>query len=210
MPSRSIEISDDSYNKLIALKSKDESWDEFLVRLTKAVKLIHPSKSEWKDAYKNAFKDHKDVFQKLAEWSLLKIPNLELVLDLHMESINEFGGESGILNKDGLKGFVDSIYQAVLFGNKTTTQTAAYIFVRLIQNHFFVDGNKRVGLGTLLSFLSINNCKFIGSPDLYELTMYVASSDIDVLDKVEKQFETLIDCISWYGLIDYVLNNLIE
>jgi hypothetical protein len=42
------------------------------------------------------------------------------------------------------------------------------------------------------------------------LTMYVASSDIDVLDKVEKQFETLIDCISWYGPIDYVLNNLIE
>ena len=67
MSSRSIEISNDSYKKLIALKSKDESWDEFIVRLTKAVILIHPSKSEWKDAYKNAFKEHEEVFQKLAE-----------------------------------------------------------------------------------------------------------------------------------------------
>ena len=119
---------------------------------------------------------------------------MDLIIELHNDSIEEFGGESGIFNRDGLKGFMDSISQAVIFGKKSIVQTTAYIFVRLIQNHYFVDGNKRVGLGALLSFLSVNNCKFVGSIDLYELTMLVASSDIDVLEKVEKQFDNLLEC----------------
>jgi predicted CopG family antitoxin len=67
MPTKSIELSDKIYEKLRAMKSKDESWDEFMARLIETVSLIHPSKSEWKKAYKKAFEDHKEVFQKLAE-----------------------------------------------------------------------------------------------------------------------------------------------
>ena len=67
MSIKSIELSDKIYEKLRAMKSEDESWDAFMSRLTESVNLIHPSKSEWEKAYKKAFKDHKEVFLKLAE-----------------------------------------------------------------------------------------------------------------------------------------------
>ena len=79
------------------MKSENESWDEFMSRLTDAVELIHPGRNEWKDAYKKAFTDHKKVFKDLAKWYSLKIPNYELIIDLHNDSILEFGGETGIL-----------------------------------------------------------------------------------------------------------------
>jgi death-on-curing protein len=51
---------------------------------------------------------------------------------------------------------------------------AAYLF-HVVQNHPFVDGNKRTGLLAALVFLDVNGISITrGSPGLYELTLGVA------------------------------------
>ena len=71
----------------------------------------------------------------------------------------------------------------------------AYVFVRLIQNHYFIDGNKRIGLGTLLAMMDINNCTWKQKVDTYDLTMTVVNADYDILDEIEEMFEKVIECI---------------
>ena len=51
---------------------------------------------------------------------------------------------------------------------------AAYLF-HIVQNHAFVDGNKRTGLLAALVFLDLNGITIDGASEvLYELTMGVA------------------------------------
>ena len=56
---------------------------------------------------------------------------------------------------------------------------AAYLY-HLVQNHPFVDGNKRVGLITALVFLAGNGISTtVAHSTLYDLTIDVASGQID-------------------------------
>ncbi len=124
----------------------------------------------------------------------MKIPNYDQIKNLHDSSIEVFGGERGIMNPDGLKSFIDSVPNAVYLGKKNIVETAAYIYVRIIQNHYFVDGNKRAGLGTLLTYLDVNNCAFTERIEFYDLTLRVAQELKDPLHWVEKLFKEKIKC----------------
>ena len=57
-------------------------------------------------------------------------------------------------------------------------EMAAACLFHIVQNHPFVDGNKRAGLLSALVFLDMNG-ETIGSPDvrLYRLTVAVASGE---------------------------------
>ena len=56
---------------------------------------------------------------------------------------------------------------------------AAYLF-HLVQNHPFIDGNKRVGAAAAIVFLSINDVEIEADEDgLVELTLAVASSGVE-------------------------------
>ena len=58
---------------------------------------------------------------------------------------------------------------------------AAYLF-HLIQNHPFLDGNKRTGLLSALVFLALNGVVLDqATPALYDLTMVVAQGRLDKL-----------------------------
>lgn len=51
---------------------------------------------------------------------------------------------------------------------------SAYLF-HLVQNHAFIDGNKRIGLAAALSFLDINGIEIIADEDtLYAMVLSVA------------------------------------
>ena len=63
---KSIELSDKVYNRLKALKSTEESWDKFLLRIADTLQTLHPSNQEWSDAYKKAFRENIKTFEKLA------------------------------------------------------------------------------------------------------------------------------------------------
>jgi death on curing protein len=56
---------------------------------------------------------------------------------------------------------------------------AAYL-IGFTKNHGFVDGNKRIGLATTLSFLGANGWRVVADPgELLALVLAVATSEVD-------------------------------
>lgn len=108
-------------------------------------------------------------------------PTLDAVLAIHDEVLASDGGSDGIRDKGLLESAI-AAPQATIFGEPVFKEgieiAAAYLFY-LCQNHPFVDGNKRVALGTCLVFLSENG--LLHSEDLdtnawESFTLDVASS----------------------------------
>jgi death on curing protein len=83
---------------------------------------------------------------------------LDDVLESHSEQIARYGGSEGVRD---LKLLQSALAQPeATFGGKylhaDAIETAAAYLFHLVQNHPFVDGNKRVGLEAALLFLEIN------------------------------------------------------
>jgi death on curing protein len=79
--------------------------------------------------------------------------DVEIVLTLHQDVIEAFGGRLGLLNLDALEAAVGRLYTTY---DTTLQAVAAGLMESLCNNHAFVDGNKRVAyFGTLL-FLNYN------------------------------------------------------
>ena len=62
----------------------------------------------------------------------------------------------------------------------------AYCY-HLIQNHSFVDGNKRIGILAMLTFLGMNNVFIFQIPndELYHLAICIASSKVEEMSITE-------------------------
>ena len=83
----------------------------------------------------------------------------EQVLFIHARLIAETGGEHGVRDLGLLQSAV-SRPQAVFDGNELYSdiyQKAAALLESLINNHPFVDGNKRTGITATAMFLHIND-----------------------------------------------------
>jgi len=114
---------------------------------------------------------------------------LEIVLAIHRESIERFGGSDGLRSRDLLESAIAAPQAS--FGGKSPFSDlleigAAYLFY-LCANHPFLDGNKRTALATCLVFLKINGAR--PSPDSREwesLTMAVADGSISRVEATEK------------------------
>lgn len=83
---------------------------------------------------------------------------LEQVLEIHHTSIILFGGLEGVRDKSLLESCITSprmsIFQQELYPTPFD-KGACYLF-SIIQNHPFVDGNKRTATATFLTFFKIN------------------------------------------------------
>ncbi len=82
----------------------------------------------------------------------------EAVLEIHDELIEEYGGAKGILNEGLLRSALEM--PKASFGGRDVHRTlfdkvAAYLF-HIIQNHPFLDGNKRTGAMTAMVFFASN------------------------------------------------------
>lgn len=102
---------------------------------------------------------------------------VEEVIDFHTEMINEFGGIHGI-REIGLLISAVEMPKASMFGEflhpTTYDKAAAYLF-HIVCNHPFLDGNKRTGLVSSLTFLDINKITLnYHEKDLEELVTNVA------------------------------------
>lgn len=83
------------------------------------------------------------------------------VVCMHEILINQIGGLHGVKDMRLLDSAVNSIYQT-FDGQElypSTEEKAARLGYNLISNHVFIDGNKRVGMLAMLTFLEINNIK---------------------------------------------------
>jgi death-on-curing protein len=103
---------------------------------------------------------------------------VEMVLEIHDEAIGQFGGSPGLRERPLLESAVATPQSS--FGGSSpyadTIEIAAAYLYYLCSNHPFVDGNKRVALGSCLVFLQLNGYKPMPDNQVWEtLTLAVAA-----------------------------------
>jgi death-on-curing protein len=75
------------------------------------------------------------------------------VLSIHHHQIEEYGGEYGMLNQGALEA---AVFRPQNGYYNDLSEEAAALLESLVNNHPFIDGNKRVGFAAMHTFLLIN------------------------------------------------------
>lgn len=113
------------------------------------------------------------------EPKFLTIPE---ILEIHKDQINRYGGDTGIRDIELLKsaiGMPSATFNGQYLHVSIYEMAAAYLF-HLVQNHPFVDGNKRVGAVSALVFLLLNDYDFEAPEDDFsEMVLSVAKGELD-------------------------------
>ena len=109
----------------------------------------------------------------------------EKVLLLHKLITEETGGDPNLRDIGLLDSALESAFQT--FGGEelypTKEEKAARIGFSLISNHAFVDGNKRIGMYVLLTFLETNGIRMNPqSEDVARVGFAVASGEMTYED----------------------------
>lgn len=111
----------------------------------------------------------------------------EKILLLHQVMAEATGGDIGVRDEALLESAIENIYATFdgieLYPSKE--EKAARLGFSLISNHAFVDGNKRIGMYIMISFLELNGIKIDATnDDVVKLGLFVAdgcSSYEDIL-----------------------------
>lgn len=114
----------------------------------------------------------------------------EQVLLLHSDLIKETGGTDGIRDNNLLESALNALFQVFSSGAAfpSLQQKAARLGFGLIKNHAFIDGNKRIGIHVMLTFLIINNIELkYTQEELTDIVLQIAAS--------EKGYDDLLDWI---------------
>jgi death on curing protein len=108
--------------------------------------------------------------------------SLPEVLEIHEDQVARYGGASGIRDIELLKsavGMSSVTYGGHFLHTDICEMASAYLF-HLVQNHPFVDGNKRTGVVAALVFLALNGFDFDApEDDLAEMVLSVARGELD-------------------------------
>ena len=109
----------------------------------------------------------------------------EKVMLLHRLLIEETGGEDGIRDVGLWESALEAPYMT--FDGKdlfpTKEEKAARLCAGLISNHAFVDGNKRIGVYVLLTFLEVNGISLEATDEeLIEIGLSLAKSEMKYED----------------------------
>ena len=116
----------------------------------------------------------------------------EKVLLLHKLIAEETGGDANVWDIALLESALESAFQT--FDGKelypTKEEKAARIAYALIANHAFVDGNKRIGMYVLLTFLEVNGIRIYPSVDeVVRVGLAVASGEMKYEQLLQWIFE---------------------
>ena len=103
------------------------------------------------------------------------------VISMHQAMISATGGSDGIRDEGLLESALEAPFQT--FGGTdiypTLLQKAARLGFSLVSNHPFVDGNKRIGVHTMLVFLELNGVEIDCTQDeLVEIGLSLASGNM--------------------------------
>ncbi len=115
----------------------------------------------------------------------------EKVLLLHQIMAEATGGDAGVRDEALLESAIENVYLTFdgieLYPSKE--EKAARLCYSLISNHAFVDGNKRIGMYIMLSFLELNGIKINATnDDVATLGLSVADGSAD--------YDTILDWIN--------------
>lgn len=109
----------------------------------------------------------------------------EKILLLHQVMAEATGGDVGVRDDALLESAIENIY-ATFDGVElypTKEEKAARLGYSLISNQAFVDGNKRIGMYIMISFLELNGIKIdANNDDVVELGLSVASGNANYDD----------------------------
>ncbi len=99
------------------------------------------------------------------------------ILLLHRLVSEQTGGDIGVRDESLIESAISSAFQTFdgeeLF--KTIEEKAAKLGYALISNHAFVDGNKRIGMFVMITFMEVNGIKiFSTDSEVAELGLSVA------------------------------------
>ncbi len=116
----------------------------------------------------------------------------EKVLLLHQLIAEETGGSVGVRDNGLLESTINNAYST--FGGeelyKTKEEKAASLGFSLISNQAFVDGNKRIGVYVMLTFLEAEGIKMnCSNEDVVKLGLSVADGSMkydEILDWINK------------------------
>lgn len=103
------------------------------------------------------------------------------LLAIHRDQIARYGGEDGVRDWGLLQSAIAT--PAATFGGEylhtdVCEMAAAYLF-HIVQNHPFVDGNKRVGAMAAYVFLALNGRRMTADQDAYfDLVLSVARGEM--------------------------------
>jgi death-on-curing protein len=116
----------------------------------------------------------------------IKFVSLEQVMTIHEYQIELFGGSHGIRDLGLLKSAIETPASGLgntYFHNGIFEMASAYMF-HIIKNHPFVDGNKRTGTATALTFLRANGIGHFPLTDEFtiDLAIQVATSELSKED----------------------------
>jgi len=112
----------------------------------------------------------------------------EQIISMHHLLIIQSGGLDGVRDEGLLESAMNTSFQT--FGGEelypTIQKKAAILCYGLVNNHAFIDGNKRIGILAMLVFLEINGID-INSKDeeLVDLGLSIASNTVGVEDIIK-------------------------
>ena len=112
----------------------------------------------------------------------MKVLTVEQVIELHTRLIQATGGLDGVRDV-GLIGSSLSSAFSTYFGVEkypSIEEKAARLCYSLVNNHAFLDGNKRIGVFVMIIFLELNGIVLNQTDDeVVKLGIGVASSELD-------------------------------
>ena len=106
----------------------------------------------------------------------------EKVLLLHQLIAQETGGSIGVRDEGLLESAIEAAFSG--FGGQefysTKEEKGACLGYHLISNHAFVDGNKRIGMYVMLTFLEVNGIHMdCTNEDVATVGLAIASGSMD-------------------------------
>ncbi|MFI5144211.1 MAG: type II toxin-antitoxin system death-on-curing family toxin [Ignavibacteria bacterium] len=116
----------------------------------------------------------------------MDIRNPEIIVELHDELIHDFGGEPGILSINLLLSSLARPFSGTSNGIEffpSIEDKSAALIHSLIQNHPFVDGNKRTAAQVTKIFLREYNYDWVfGDDEIVDFVLDIANNLISFLE----------------------------
>lgn len=111
------------------------------------------------------------------------IPSAEILISLHDEMITAIGGAAGLRDVSLLESAVARPANAEAYAGADVLEAAASLAQGLVQNHAFVDGNKRTALLALKVMLAMNGYDF-DPPEDEEVEAMVRLANREIPEEV--------------------------
>ena len=104
------------------------------------------------------------------------------IISIYEMLIQKTGGSSGVMNESLMASAIDNIWQ-IFDGVElypTLEEKGARLGYSLVRNHSFADGNKRIGILAMLTFLSVNGVEITWTDtEIVETGLALASGLMD-------------------------------